>query len=292
MESWKLSEHDEIVPGRRAVRLLGGGRRYEAYLAWDDHLRALVVAKVVRPDQVADPVALRGLATEAGLLECLAHPMLVRSFGAVLDGERPHLVLELIDGPRLSTLIRRYGLSIEQLLPLALNLCAALHYLAGERVVHLDVKPRNIVMAATPRLIDLSVAHTFDQLTRLHSHVGTDPYMAPEQCDPDRFGEIGPPADVWGLGVTLYEALARTGPFARGRERFPQLHHPPRRLPDGVPPVLVGAIAACLAPRPGDRPTAGELADELEPIVDALPPPRLGRFRPGGRALLRRLDAS
>jgi eukaryotic-like serine/threonine-protein kinase len=292
MESWNLGEHDEIVPGRRPVRLLGGGLRYEAYLAWDDHLRALVVVKLVRPDQVADPTALRGLATEAALLRRLAHPMLVRSFGAVLEGERPHLVLELIDGPRLSTLIRRFGLGLEQLLPLALNLCAALHYLAREEVVHLDVKPRNVVMGATPRLIDLSVARSFDQLVGLRRPVGTDAYMAPEQCDPDRFGEIGPPADMWGLGATLYEALARTRPFASDHGRFPQLHDAPRPLADRVPPALSAPVMACLEPRPADRPTAGELADELEPMVGALPPPRLGRFRPGGTALLRRLDAS
>jgi eukaryotic-like serine/threonine-protein kinase len=292
MEGWNLGEHDEIVPGRRAVRLLGGGLRYEAYLAWDDHLRALVVLKLVRPDHAADPDALRGLATEAALLRRLAHPMLVRSFGAVLDGDRPHLVLEFIDGPRLSTLIRRFGLSLEQLLPLALNLCAALHYLARERVVHLDVKPRNVVMGATPRLIDLSVARGLDQLGGLRGPVGTDAYMAPEQCDPDRFGDIGPPADVWGLGATLYEALARTRPFTRRRERFPQLHDAARPLGDRVPPALAARVMACLERRPADRPTAGELADELEPMVGALPPPRLGRFRPGGKALLRRLEAS
>ena len=52
--SWRLAESDEIVPGRGALELLGGGRRYEAYLAWDEHLHALVVAKLLRPDQVAD----------------------------------------------------------------------------------------------------------------------------------------------------------------------------------------------------------------------------------------------
>jgi serine/threonine protein kinase len=291
MECWNLGEHDDIVPGRRALRLLGGGRRYEAYLTWDDHLRALVVVKLVRPDQVADPDALGALAAEAALLGRLAHPMLVRAFGAVLDGARPHLVLELIDGPRLSTLIRRFGLALEQVVPLALNLCAALHYLARERVVHLDVKPRNVVMGATPRLIDLSVARGFDQLAGLRGPVGTDAYMAPEQCDPRRFGEIGPPADVWGLGVTLYEALARARPFPGG-ERFPQLHDAPRPLSGRVPRALAAAVMACLEPRPADRPTAGELADELEPLAGALPPPRLGRFRPGGKALLRRLEAS
>jgi serine/threonine-protein kinase len=147
-------------------------------------------------------------------------------------------------------------------------------------------------MGAAPRLIDLSIAHSFEQLAHLRSPVGTDAYMAPEQCDPARFGEIGPPADVWGLGVTLYEALTRARPFAEGRERFPQLHDAPAPLGDGVPPALAAAVMACLERRPADRPTAGQVADELEPMVDALPPPRLGRFRPGGGALLRRLSRS
>jgi eukaryotic-like serine/threonine-protein kinase len=223
MSSWGFHEGEQIVPGRTVVDLLGSGLRYETYLAWDEHLRALVVAKVVLPGLVGDRDAMSGLAGEAALLERLAHPMLPRSFGARLDGDRPHLVLEHIEGPRLSTLIRRFGLILEQFLPLALNLCAALHYISREKVVHLDVKPSNVIMAGAPRLIDLSVARTFDQLGALTSPVGTDAYMSPEQCDPRRFGEIGPATDVWGLGATLYEALVRERPFpSDGRTGPPQ----------------------------------------------------------------------
>jgi eukaryotic-like serine/threonine-protein kinase len=260
MTRWDFREGEEIAPGLHTVRLIGGGRRYEAYLAWADHLRTLVVAKVVRPDQVHDPATLAGLRGEAAMLRALAHPMLLRSFGAALDDERPHVVLELIEGPRLSTLIRRFGLSVEQLLPLALNLCAVLHYLAHERVVHLDVKPRNIIMGGDPRLIDLSIARRIDDLADLRTPIGTEGYMAPEQRDPDRFGEIGPASDIWGLGATLREAL-----------------------PDRAPAHVRAAVDACLEPRPFDRPTAAELAAVLEPVVDALPAPRLGRFRPAPR---------
>ena len=291
MDSWGFAEHAEIVPGLRAVRLLGGGLRYEAYLAWQDRLGALVVVKVLRPGQVEDPAARSGLRGEAALLDRLAHPRLVRGFGAQLDGARPHVVLEFIEGPRLSTLNRRYGVNLEQVLPLALNLASVLHYRAEERVVHLDVKPRNVVMGGSPRLIDLSVAHTLDQ--PIHRHVGTDAYMALEQCDPERFAAIGPPADVWGLGATLHETLSGAQPFARvDGERFPQLRTPPRPLPREVPGELAAAVMACLEPRPEDRPTAGALADALEPLAGALPPPRLGRFRPGGKALLARLERS
>jgi eukaryotic-like serine/threonine-protein kinase len=260
MSNWDFNEGDEIAPGLRAVRLLGGGRRYEAHLAWADRLRALVVVKVVRPVQAGDASAREGIEREAALLRRLAHPMLLRSYGASLDGERPHLVLEHIEGPRLSTLLRNYGMNIEQLLPLALNLCAVLHYLAQEDVVHLDVKPSNIIMGGEPRLIDLSIARRIDELGELVTPVGTYRWMAPEQADVERFGEIGPASDVYGLGATLRAAL-----------------------PERVPRALVAAVESCLESRPADRPAAGELADLLEPMVDALPAPRLGRFRPSPR---------
>jgi eukaryotic-like serine/threonine-protein kinase len=293
MDTWNFAEGDDVSPGRQAVSLLGGGHRYEAWLAWDDRLRSLVVAKLLRPDQADDPAARRVLAGEAAMLARLGHPLLVRSFGADLDGPRPQLALEYIEGPRLSTLIRRYGLILEQVVPLALNLCSVLHYLAEERVVHLDVKPRNIIMAGSPRLIDLSVARGFDELASLRGPVGTDAYMAPEQCHPARYGEIGPPADVWGLGVTVHEAFTGELPYPRPSAEVPhpQLPHSPR-AGDGVPPKLQELLMSCLEQRPGDRPTASELGDALEPFVDALPPPRIGRFRPGGKQLLAHLDAS
>ncbi len=293
MDTWGFAEGDEIGPGRQAVRLLGGGHRYEAWLAWDERLRALVVAKLLRPDQAEDPSARRTLEAEARMLARLAHPLLVRSFGTEPAGERPQLVLEFIEGPRLSTLIRRYGLILEQALPLALNLCSVLHYLAEQRVVHLDVKPRNIIMAGSPRLIDLSVARPLDELGALRGHVGTDAYMAPEQCDPQRWGEIGSPSDIWALGATVHEAFTGRLPYPRPTTEMPHPQLTCRARPaGGVPPALTGLLASCLETRPADRPTAAELGDALEPFVDALPPPRIGRFRPGGSQLLERLDAS
>jgi serine/threonine-protein kinase len=289
-DSWDFAEGDLLADGRHAVRPLGGGRRYEAYLVWDDTLHALVVAKVVRPAQVQNAGTLAGLAGEAEALARLAHPSLVRCFDAVLDGDRPHLLLELLDGPRLSTLERRYGLAVEQVLPLALQLCAVLHYLAVSGYAHLDVKPRNIIMSSTPKLIDLSVARTFADARRASSPIGTDAYMAPEQCDPSRFHEIGPLTDVWGLGVTLYEALAGARPFADGEEdateltaRYPQVASEAPPLADEVPLELARIVHACLSDDPAARPWPADIAASLERHAALLPLPRLGRFRPGAR---------
>lgn len=290
LDTWGFAEGDLIAPGRHAVRLLGGGRRYEAYLAWDDDLHTLVVVKVVRPGRTTHRRTLAGIAGEAEALSRLAHPSLVRCFDAVLDGERPHLVLELLDGPRLSTLERRYGIAVEQLLPLALQLCSALHYMHGRGWAHLDVKPRNIIMSSTPKLIDLSVALRFEDAWRAESQIGTDAYMAPEQCDPARFGLIGPASDSWGLGVTLYEALAGERPFPAGdpeaaalETRYPQLACEPDPLGEDVLPPLREAVLACLVDDPGSRPLPAEISGALEPLTALLPLPRLGRFRPGSR---------
>lgn len=280
--SWELTEGDELAPGRYVSRLLGGGHRYEAYLTWDDELHTLVVVKVVRPGLVDHRPTRAGLASEARALRALAHPIIVRSFDAVLDDERPHLVLEHLDGPRLSTLIRRYGVIVEQLLPLVLELCSALHYMHGRGYLHLDVKPRNIVMSARPRLIDLSIAATVEDARASRRPVGTDAYMAPEQCLPVRFPTLGPPADIWGLGATMYEALARKPAFeSSASERHPQLRSRPPALPRNVAPELSDVVLACLSPSPHDRPTAAELAATVEPWSAALPAPRLGLFRPG-----------
>jgi serine/threonine protein kinase len=229
------------------------------------------VAKLVRPDQAGDPAALRDLSREAEALARLSHPVIVRGFDAVTDGRFPHLVTEHLEGPTLGELIDRDGaLAPEQALPLGLHAASALHYMAGEGMVHLDVKPENIVMGAPPRLIDLSVARSLDAARRLRTAIGTDAYMAPEQCDPRR-GAVGPPADVFGLAATLHHAVGGRRPFPRRGADFPQLEHDPEPLPRRVPRRLEALLRAALARDPVDRPSAAELAGGLEPLVAELP---------------------
>lgn len=283
-EGWGFEEGDQIAPGLSALRMLGLARRYETYLAWHDTMLSVVVVKLLRRDRVGDSSALEGLGAEARALEALDHPVLVRSFGSVLDGPRPHLVLEFLEGPRLSTLIRRFGpLAVEQAVPLASQLCSALHFMSVEGWVHLDVKPKNIIMGAPARLIDLSVAHTLDEAAALDDQVGTDAYMAPEQVEPGRLGIPGPASDVWGMGVTMFEALTGERPFGRGddKDRFPQLHQERLPYPEEVPSAVARIIDPCLEPDSAKRPTAREVAESLEPLLAALPKrPMIGRLKP------------
>jgi eukaryotic-like serine/threonine-protein kinase len=273
--TWGLAEGDAIGPGRTVLRRLGGGRRYEVFLVWDDHRLAVLVAKVLRPDQATDASALRDLEREGTALARLAHPVVVRGFETVAGGRFPHVLLEHLEGPTLGELIASDGpLSLEQALPLGLHVASALHYIAAEGMVHLDVKPDNVVMGAPPRLIDLSVARPVAEAARLRSPVGTDAYMAPEQCDASR-GAVGPPADVFGLAATLHHAVAGERPFPRrGDERFPQLTRAPDPVPRRVPRELADLLRAGLDPDATSRPTAAEFAYGLEPLVAGLPQPR------------------
>ena len=278
-----LRPGDAVAEGRVVIRRLGGGDRYEAWLGWDDHLAAPVVIKVLRAGQADDGRARTAIAREAAHLARLAHPVVVRSFGADLDGPRPYLVLESLDGPRLSTLIRRYGpLSPEQLVSLAVAIASALSYLHHEEVVHLDVKPQNLIMGVPPRLIDLGIARRYADLPRLRGPLGTDAYMAPEQCREEDLERIGPASDVWGLGATLYEAANGFRPF-RKRERgepHPQLTEAPRPFHARVPPPLRDVIGACLRVDPDARTSLDELMgtfDELAPGAQEVAIRRLRR---------------
>jgi len=277
--SWNFAEGDQLTPQLTAMRFLGGGSSYEAYLAFDDITFSPVVVKVIRPGGIGDEASLRGLRHEVAALTAVNHPAVVRCLRHELEGERPHVVLEHIDGPRLSTLIRRHGpLQEQQYLPLAIDIAAALHYFRHIGYVHLDIKPSNIIMGAPARLIDLSVARPAEKASELTRYIGTDLYMSPEQAAPQRVGRPGFASDVWGLGATLFEAVAGYRAFDDGDPhsedptvRFPQLLEPPYELPDRVPGEVAKVLYGALEADPADRPLPHEIAAALEPVLARQP---------------------
>lgn len=288
MSGWGLREGDAITEDLLAVRRLGGGATYEAYLAFDEVTWGPVVAKLVRPDLVEDASSLRGLRREAAALAAVNHPVVVRALRWTDEGPRPHLVLENLDGPRLSSLVRRHGrLQPQQYLVLGIELASALHYLRRLGWVHLDVKPSNVIMGAPARLIDLSVARSIEDAARLQHVIGTDRYLAPEQADPGgSLGVPGPASDVWGLASTLFEAVAGYRPFRDGdlssdvaAVRHPQLVDPPAALPADTPAAVRSLLLDCLSRDPADRPLPHEVSEALEPVLHALPAPRLAGWR-------------
>jgi eukaryotic-like serine/threonine-protein kinase len=263
--TWNFEPDTPIAEGRWILKQLGGGNRYEVFLVWDEKLFAPVVAKILRPDRLENERARDALRREAELLERLAHPVLVRGFGAVLDGPHPHVLIEDLEGPTLRRLLKRHGaLPLEQLIPLALNIASALHYLESESVVHFDVKPGNIIMSVPPRLIDLSLARSVESARQLRTPVGTHVFQAPEVYEaPASASHIGPAADIWSLGGTLYQAITGELPFPRDEPRA-QLVEEPQPLGGQVPDGLASLVMRMLAKDPADRPPARDVATVLE----------------------------
>lgn len=267
------------LPGFATVQDLGGGLHYEVHLAYDHHRRTPVVVKAVRPELLEDDAVLAGFAREVDVLSRLSHPSIVRLLEWD-DEPRPYMVLEHLDGPTLSSLISQHGpTQLHQLIATGIELTSAVAYLHAEGLVHLDIKPSNVVMGAPATLLDLSLALDAGEAAALDHPVGTDQYMAPEQCLPGELGQVGPAADVWGIGATLFRAAAGVRAWPTVDDGHPQLTHPPRALPDFVPPAVRDLITDAMAPMAQDRPTPDELLARLEPLMGALPKARLSGFK-------------
>lgn len=279
--SWKFEEGASIGAGRSVLKHLGTTSEvYDPYLVWDDKHYAIMVAKIVQPRYVGVAWARRAMQREWNALKRLNHPIVVRAFDAEHSGPHPHILLEHLEGFTLRQVVQRQGrLPIEQVLPLALHLASAAHYIASAGYVHMDIKPANVIMAAPARLIDLSLVHSIKENRTLKHYVGTDPWMSPEQCIPGEGPLIGPAADVWGMSATLHYACTGSAPYPRPAEnewythadRFPQLEDEPQPFPPSVPPLLGETILRGLSRNPEDRPTAAEFAMALEPLVAELP---------------------
>lgn len=271
--SWGLRPGDEVVPGGFVEAALGGGERTEAYLVRDPRGHASVV-KILRPDRTADAGALRRLAREARLLGRLDHPGITRVLRLELSAARPFLEIEHVPGPRLSTDVRHHGpLVARDVARLGRQLAEVLAHVHQRGVVHLDVKPANVVLGSVLHLIDFSVAHDVEHAARIDGFVGTDAWASPEQADPTRWSLIGPASDVWGLGATLFFAATGRRPFpggdrhGTGAARFPQLSAAAPVLPAGVPPALAALIGELLASGSAARPSAASAANRFASLL-------------------------
>jgi hypothetical protein len=262
----------ELVLNRFRVReRLGSGGFGTVYAAWDERLEREVAVKVI--ELGGQPV--ERVLREAQAVGRLNHPSIVTLYELGDDGRRAYLVSELVEGETLAELQRKGALSDRDVGEAAVDLCEALEHAHSRGVVHRDIKPQNVLLAASGRrakLMDFGIARVLDDvgITATGDVVGTLAYMAPEQAEGD---VAGSPADVYSLALTLYEAWcgenpnARSTPAATARaigDPVPLLDGP---RPD-LPVELCDAIDACLQPDPELRPTLGDLAATVE---DALP---------------------
>jgi nucleotide-binding universal stress UspA family protein len=224
----------------------------------------------VRPGE--NPIAIVGFEVERMVLPQLATIHAPR-FVASGDFEMPYIVMERIEGQLLDSRRGEMPLPFDEVAAIGAKIAVALHELHRQHVIHLDVKPENIMLrqSGEAALIDFGFAR-HDQLPDLLAEefpgpIGTGPYIAPEQID----GERGDPrSDVFALGAVLY--LLATGEFpfgepltARGwRRRLYWDPVPPRRWRADIPPWLQEVILRCLEIDPAARyRTAAQVAFDL-----------------------------
>ena len=252
-----LGRGAEVVAGVRVTEHLARSRRLDVYAAWDEAR--------------ACPVVVKALRREGELLCLLAHPHLVRAYG--VHGEpRDAVVLETLAGRTVQHALAsaRRRPTAAQVAVLGGQLGGALRFLHCHEVLHLDVKPGNVVLGddGLARLIDLSHA---GPPGRYEPGRGTWSARSPEQC---RGGELTAAADVWGLGLLLRE-LASGANTLEALADFHDTDDPALVAP--VPPVragrprlhrgLAGVLDAMLAPGPADRPGLDEVLARLADVA-------------------------
>jgi len=207
----------DIIGKCRLIAEIGQGASSLVYRARHQALDIDVVLKVLM--QGGGPSHHRLLtANEARLLARLNHPNIVRIFDFDDAGRHPHLVVELIDGPSLSSLIRSRGqLALSELLPIATQTAEALSYAHDVLgLVHCDIKPDNILLTAQgqAKLADLGLAKSNQITSTISSEivVGTPSYIAPEQIQGGHQA-ADHRCDIYSLGATFYHALVGRPPF-------------------------------------------------------------------------------
>jgi len=257
-----------LVGGKyRLVRLLGRGGMGAVYEAENTWTRRRVAAKLLRPEYARDKDALRRFMLEAQAAGQIAHPNIidVLDLGIETSDGSLYMVQELLHGEDLRGRLRAAGtLTPREALEVLVPVMGALAAAHEGGVVHRDIKPENIYLSRdasgqmVPKLIDFGVSKVLEPgqtgaLTGIGTTVGTPRYMAPEQVrgEPD----VDERADVWSVGVVLYELLSGRNPF-EAPTAFASVNRVLNERPpalDGMPVDLAAVVAHSLAPAKADR---------------------------------------
>lgn len=303
-------EFPERLGEYRLLRRIGGGGMGVVFLAEQPALGRDVAVKLVRPDQLYFPNARERFQREIEAIARLAHPGIVRVHSLGEDKGIPFYAMEYVPGISLAHVIAAFhgrrpetlkGLDLHRLVAqhsvttdtpsdlfrgawsevavrIALQVARAIEHAHERGVLHRDLKPSNIMLTPAGRvvLIDFGLASLMgaERLTRTGSQLGSLPYMAPEQIRGD-VAAIGAGADVYALGVTLYELLALRPAFqddtnseALRRDILEGRVAAVGQAHRGLSRDLTTVVAHAMAPEVGRRyPTARALADDLDALL-------------------------
>ncbi len=252
-----------VVDGYAIVSELGRGGMGVVYKANDLRLDRFVALKMMHPEGPAREQVVVRMLTEARAAAHLQHPNLVPIYEVRECDGCPVLVFEYIDGGTLAERIARQPIDPDIAAHMMETLAKVLAYAHSRGIVHRDLKPANILIAqdGTLKVSDFGLARQLDddkRQTKSGMLIGTPGYMAPEQAS-GNLGQLGPAADIHGLGAILYEMLSGQPAF-RGTSILETLEMvrtqdpvPPRRLRRSVPRDLETICLKCLRKNPDER---------------------------------------
>ncbi|MBX5451133.1 serine/threonine-protein kinase [Thermogemmatispora sp.] len=282
------SQRDELIGATlgnyRILAPLGQGGMARVYRARQENLDREVAIKVLPPWYASDRSFVERFNLEARLVARLSHPNIVTVHDASEYNGLLYIVMQLVDGGTLKQRLdqlRAQGktMDLHEAALIFRQIADALSYAHDQGIIHRDVKPVNVLMdrSGRPILSDFGIAKVLasshEQLTRPGAGVGTPEYMSPEQC---MGGQVDGRADIYALGVMLFEALTGRTPFIG--DNYPALAHshlyepppPPSRFNPALPAPVERVILTALMKDPAQRyQRASELADALDLAIHA-----------------------
>ena len=265
-----MIEVGDTIGNYRILQEVGLGGMGKVYRGVDTMLDREVAIKVLRPELTMHSSLVERFRKEAMVLAKLHHPNIALLYNLFHQGNLFFMVMEFVHGETLESLLRRAGvLSYGQAIRIFAQILGALGYAHQHGVIHRDIKPSNIMILPNNgvKVMDFGIARVLgtERMTREGSFVGTLEYMAPEQI---RGHESNEAADIYSLGVLLYEMLSGRLPFTSQiqfdlmRAHIETPPPPPRQFAPHIPEHIEQAILRALAKNQEDRfRSAGELRD-------------------------------
>jgi serine/threonine protein kinase len=274
----------EILGGRyELMEPIGRGGMATIYRARDRRMNRVVAVKVLREVYSTDRKFITRFKMEAEAASSLTHPNIVQVFDYGQSTDSYYIVMELIQGVDLRRYLRvHHILDVDQAVAIARDVALGLGAAHRRQIVHRDVKPQNILVNGEElvKLTDFGIASMYkdlsaERLTTTGMTLGTVQYYAPEQAQ----GEIvKPAADVYALGIVMYEMLTGKPPFdgdtpvSVAVRHIQDLPEPPSHQNPKIPRGLEALILRCLEKDPRDRyPDGDALAEALDTYEDADP---------------------
>jgi len=286
LQSWV----GKTIGGRYQVEaLLGQGGMSAVYRASDPNLRRPVAIKLIHAHLSDDPNFIARFKEEAAAVARLRHPNIVQVHDFNVDGDTYYMVMEFLVGETLQARLKRLNaanrhLPLDEALRLCIQLCEAAGYAHNHELVHRDIKPANVMLNVNNQaiLMDFGIVKIIggDYHTATGATIGTAMYMSPEQIRSERIDDR---ADIYSLGVTLYEMLSGKPPYTADsaltlmmmvlNDPLPDLHEV---RPD-IPESLLRVVHKALAKEPAQRfQTMQEMAVALREVqaeLSSTPPP-------------------